>query len=52
MTLTKKEQGRYRAIIRQLSHMSANGWSQSTHVDYEPLEAELKVLADKISRTA
>lgn len=49
MRLTKKEQARYRSIINQLSALSRNGWSQATHVDYEPLEAELKVLTAKLT---
>ena len=50
MNLTKKEQARYRAIIRELSRLSRNGWDRATHVDYEPLEAELKVLAEKMTQ--
>lgn len=50
MALTKKEQARYRAIIRQLSDLSKNGWSQATHPDYEPLEKELRALADKMTK--
>lgn len=46
--LTKKEQARYRAITQQLSRLSRNGWDRATHVDYEPLEKELKALADKM----
>ena len=46
--LTKKEQARYRAIIGQLARMSRNGWDRATHVDYEPLEAELRALGDKL----
>ena len=49
MTLTKKEQARYRAIVRQLSDMSKRGWDRATHVDYEPLEAELNKLAEKMT---
>lgn len=49
MSLTKKEQARYRAIVRQLSRMSAKGWERATHPDYEPLEKELAVLADKMT---
>lgn len=49
MNLTKKEQARYRAIVRQLARLSSNGWDRSTHVDYEPLEAELRALADKMT---
>ena len=48
MKLTKKEQSRYRAIVRELSRLSRNGWDQATHVDYEPLETELRQLADKL----
>ncbi len=50
MALTKKEQARYRAIVRQLSDLSRRGWSQATHADYAPLEAELRALADKMVR--
>lgn len=49
MNLTKKEQARYRAIVRELSRLSRNGWDRTTHVDYEPLEAELRALADKMT---
>lgn len=47
--LTKKEQARYRAILRELSRLSHNGWDRATHVDYEPLEAELSVLSAKLT---
>lgn len=48
MALTKKEQARYRAIVRELSRLSRKGWSRATHVDYEPLEKELNALATKM----
>lgn len=32
------------AIIRELSHLSRNGWAHAKPYDYEPLEAELKTL--------
>ena len=47
--LTKKEKARYRAIIRQLSDMSYRGWDKHSHVDWEPLEAELTILANKMT---
>ena len=50
MKLTKKEQARCRAIVRELSRLSRNGWDRATHVDYEPLEAELNVLASKMTK--
>jgi hypothetical protein len=50
MALTKKEQARYHAIVRELSRLSHNGWDRATHTDYEPLEAELAKLGDKLTR--
>ncbi len=46
--MTKKEQARYRAIVRELSRLSRNGWDRATHGDYEPLEKELAALGDKL----
>lgn len=48
MPLTKKEQARYRVIVRQLSKLAAAGWSSNTHPDFEFLEAELSALAAKM----
>ena len=49
LNLTQKEQARYRAIVRQLSSLSSRGWERATHPDYEPLERELRQLADKMT---
>ena len=51
MILTRKEQARYRAIIRELSRLSKRGWDRATHGDYEPLEAELDKLTNKLTAT-
>ena len=48
MALTKRERARYRAIIRELSRLSARGWDRATYPDYAPLEAELQVLVGKL----
>lgn len=50
MALTKKERARYRAIIRELSRLSRNGWDRATHDDYAALETELAVLAAKLTK--
>lgn len=47
--LTKREAARYRAIVRELSRLSSNGWDRATHPDYEPLERELRQLSDKMT---
>lgn len=47
--LTKREQARYRAIVRDLSRLSRNGWERATHDDYAPLEAELARLGEKMA---
>ena len=52
MSFTKKEQSRYRAIVRQLAELSRDGWSKALPVDYVPLEIELRTLADKITLAA
>jgi hypothetical protein len=48
MALSKKQQARYRAIVRTLSQLSSIGWSHATHPDYEPLEKELAQLANNL----
>lgn len=46
--LTKKEQARYRAIVRELSQLPLNG---VTHVGYQLLEKELRALNRKIEES-
>lgn len=46
--LTKKEEARYRAIVRQIARMREQGWTPDTHPDFEPLEAELAALGTKM----
>lgn len=46
--MTRKEQARYRAIIRQIAGMRARGWDRHTHGDFDILEAELNVLGAKL----
>lgn len=48
MAMTKREGCRYRAIVNELARLSRNGWTRDTHVDFEPLEAELSRIADKM----
>lgn len=48
---TKKDQARYRAIVRELSRLSSNGWDRATHQDWEPLEDELAMLGRKMVRS-
>lgn len=47
--LTKREQARYRAIMRRLAQLSSNGWDRASHPDFEPLEIELEMLARKLT---
>jgi hypothetical protein len=50
-SVTKKEQARYRAIMRELARLREAGWDRTTHPDFEPLDKELAVLAEKITET-
>jgi hypothetical protein len=47
MKLTRKEQQRRSQIIKELSALSHNGWSNARAVDYRPLEKELAAFAIK-----
>ena len=48
---TKKDQARYRAIVRELSRLSSKGWDRATHEDWESLETELAALGEKMVRS-
>lgn len=50
--MTKREQARYRAIVRQLDRMRRRGWEPNTHPDFEPLETELLILVNKLTGEA
>jgi hypothetical protein len=52
MALTKKEQARYRAIMRHLARLQRNGWSKNDHPDFEILVAEAAALAIKMTQAA
>jgi hypothetical protein len=47
MGLTHRDRARRSAIIRELSDLSRNGWSQARPCDYQPLERELEALNAK-----
>lgn len=49
--LTKKEQARYRAIVRELSDLSRGGWKHARPCDYALLERELDALIAKRDRS-
>jgi hypothetical protein len=48
MALTSTERACYRALIRELSRMRGRGWQHDTFRDWQPLEAELRALSDKM----
>jgi hypothetical protein len=45
--MTKKDKARYAEIVRQLCHLSRDGWRWATRADWEPLETELRALNAK-----
>lgn len=49
MTLTLREGARYRAIVRRLEKLRGDGYTPETHPDFEPLQAELSLLAEKMT---
>jgi hypothetical protein len=49
MALTQKERAGYRAIIRELERLRANGFTRAGHPDFDILDAELNRLADKMT---
>jgi len=46
--MTSKQRKRRSQIITELSNLSRDGWKNARSCDYEPLEAELRVLNAKL----